>query len=348
MLKEERKEYIDILNVISCLAVVLLHTNNAFWRFSYDSYWISANFIECIFYFAVPVFYMITGATIMNYREKYSTKTFFKKRCSKTVIPFVIWSVFAVIYFRVTQKNDFDTSSVRGIIDGIVNTKYVSIYWFFVGLFAVYLSIPVLSLIPKENRNRCYLYIVITAFVLNYAIPFVASVFPKGIPYNSSLKMFFGDQYIFYALCGWWIDNIEIKKKYRYGIYAFGLMGVLIHIFGTWYLSYRDGMINGLFKGYMNVPCILYSMAVFLFVKNVAINGKGIWYKKIVDFYNSTTFGVYLIHWYFIDTFLELTKWKYYEMFRYRFWGGVVLFLVMGVVVKNVQKIRVVKKYILP
>lgn len=86
----------------------------------------------------------------------------------------------------------------------------------------------------------------------------------------------------------------------------------------------------------------------FLFVKNVAINGKGIWYKKIVDFYNSTTFGVYLIHWYFIDTFLELTKWKYYEMFRYRFWGGVVLFLVMGVVVKNVQKIRVVKKYILP
>lgn len=49
MLKEERKEYIDILNVISCLAVVLLHTNNAFWRFSYDSYWISANFIECIF-----------------------------------------------------------------------------------------------------------------------------------------------------------------------------------------------------------------------------------------------------------------------------------------------------------
>ena len=55
-----------------------------------------------------------------------------------------------------------------------------------------------------------------------------------------------------------------------------------------------------------------------------------------------------MIHWYFIDTFLELTKWKYYEMFRYRFWGGIVLFLVMGVVVKNVQKIRVVKKYILP
>ena len=349
MLKEERKEYIDILNVISCLAVVLLHTNNAFWRFSYDSYWISANFIECIFYFAVPVFYMITGATIMNYREKYSTKTFFKKRCSKTVIPFVIWSVFAVIYFRVTQKNDFDTSSVRGIIDGIVNTKYVSIYWFFVGLFAVYLSIPVLSLIPKENRNRCYLYIVITAFVLNYAIPFVASVFPKGIPYNSSLKMFFGDQYIFYALCGWLIDNIEIKKKYRYGIYAFGLMGLLIHIFGTWYLSYRDGMINGLFKGYMNVPCILYSMAIFLLIKMFFQSATPpVLYEKVVPFYKNTTYGIYLIHWYFIDAFLELTKWKYYETFLYRFVGGVVLFFGTGLFVKILQKNKICKKYIVP
>lgn len=83
MLKEERKEYIDILNVISCLAVVLLHTNNAFWRFSYDSYWISANFIECIFYFAVPVFYMITGATIMNYRENIVQKHFLRKDAQK-------------------------------------------------------------------------------------------------------------------------------------------------------------------------------------------------------------------------------------------------------------------------
>ncbi len=37
--------------------------------------WVSANLLETIFYFALPVFFMISGATLLDYRSKYSTKT---------------------------------------------------------------------------------------------------------------------------------------------------------------------------------------------------------------------------------------------------------------------------------
>lgn len=73
----EKTDYITFLSVISAIAVVFLHVDAAFWEYSTDAYWASANFIESIFYFAVPVFFMISGAMLVDYKERYSTKEFF-------------------------------------------------------------------------------------------------------------------------------------------------------------------------------------------------------------------------------------------------------------------------------
>ena len=75
----KKKIYIQILGVIACLAVVAMHVNGCFWQFSYDRYWITANIIECICYFAVPIFFMISGATLLNYRKRYTSGIFQKK-----------------------------------------------------------------------------------------------------------------------------------------------------------------------------------------------------------------------------------------------------------------------------
>ena len=83
-----RMLYIDILNVVSCLAVVFLHTNEMFWAFSYEPYWISANIIECVFYYAVPVFFMITGTTLIDYRKNTIQKSFFVSEFQKQLYHF--------------------------------------------------------------------------------------------------------------------------------------------------------------------------------------------------------------------------------------------------------------------
>ena len=103
-----------------------------------------------------------------------------------------------------------------------------------------------------------------------------------------------------------------------------------------------------MFKGYMNVPlyCV-YSIAIFLLIKSF-IEKRKYFYKKIISFYNGSTFGVYLMHWYFIDLFLYLTKKKYYENFVYRLFGGIILFLTVGIVVKLMQKNKICRKYFLP
>ena len=66
---QKKVQYISFLSVFASLAVVFLHVNACFWNFSKDFYWITANLIESVFYFAVPIFFMITGATLLDYRE---------------------------------------------------------------------------------------------------------------------------------------------------------------------------------------------------------------------------------------------------------------------------------------
>lgn len=85
--------YIDYLTAISCLGVVFLHANGVFWSRPVGMVWISANVIESLFYFSAPVFFMLSGATLLGYRERYDTKTMLKRRFSRAVIPFLCWSI---------------------------------------------------------------------------------------------------------------------------------------------------------------------------------------------------------------------------------------------------------------
>ena len=72
MINQDKKQninYISVLSVISAIAVVILHTNE-FWIFSRENYWFTANLIECLFYFAVTIFFMISRITLIDYRDR--------------------------------------------------------------------------------------------------------------------------------------------------------------------------------------------------------------------------------------------------------------------------------------
>ena len=175
----------DILNIISCIAVVALHVNGAFWRFSYDRYWITSNLIEALFYFAVPVFVMLSGATLINYRERYSTQEFFKKRVLKTFVPFIIWSIIAIIYRIIKDGMTIfgGTFSVKKALGIIFFARANDHYWFFIVLFALYLSIPVVSAIEKSKRKKVFTYAVLVAILTYSILPLVSKLI--DLPFNT-------------------------------------------------------------------------------------------------------------------------------------------------------------------
>lgn len=345
-MKTSRVSWISFASVISTIAVVMLHTNGCFWQFSTERYWFTANIIESVMYFAVPVFFMISGATLMEYRDRYSTKEYFKKRIAKTVVPFLIWSVIGLLYRLLTHTITIE-SSAKGISDiviKILNGQMIAIYWFFPAIFGIYLCMPLFAAVRKELRERLFISLILISFVLNYCLPFICAIWP-GIGYANNIPFWIVDDYLIYVLIGYLVSKKEIGAKFRYLSYCLGFLGLLLHICGTYFSSIAAGTIVDTYKGYSNVPCLLYSVGVFIFLKQLGVRIKN---EKIINFIEligKYTFAIYLLHWFVMDMLCRLFEISTYSIV-YRVGGAFLIFGICIVVTFVIRKIPVVRNIV--
>ena len=89
----------------------------------------------------------------MDYRNRYSTKIYFEQRIKRTLVPFLLWSIFWCILHCYWHK---EIPSFFTIIYKIFNTEYQGVYWFFIPLFGIYLLIPIISKIKEERKLLMY------------------------------------------------------------------------------------------------------------------------------------------------------------------------------------------------
>ena len=346
MNEKKNSEYLDVLNVIAMFAVVMLHTNNCYWIYSTERYWFTSNIIECVMYFSVPIFFMITGATLIDYSDRYSIKEYLKKRIYKTIIPFLAWSLIGIPYCILIGNISLSDLSLLYVINGICKTNIVVIYWYFIPLFIVYMSIPLFSAVAKENKKNTFLYLVVMGFVINCLIPFIRLFF-DFIPYNGAFTLNVVGGYILYILIGWLLHNCNIKGLFKVSIYILAVCGLLIHMIGTYMLSRQDGEINRTFKGYNAVPCILYSVGIFVFIKTISpyiLKNKLIF--KIINILKKYTFGIYLIHWFVINSITRLFDLNVVSI-EYRLILPFVVVIVCVIIIKLLRMIPIIK-YIIP
>ena len=213
--------YYDVLNILACLAVIALHHNGEVWNFADSMIWKSALGAECFFFWAVPVFFMISGATLLNYREKYSTGTFFKNRIIRTVIPWFFWSIVVLIWKTSTGQMTLESHDPVSIANLFLNSKIENVYWFFPCLFGLYLAMPIYSMLVK-NRKLLW-YVVILNFILVSCVP-VINLW-TGLNINIIIPGISG--MIIFPVLGYLASTTEIKLPYRLLIYALGLGGTL-------------------------------------------------------------------------------------------------------------------------
>ena len=173
----EKNFSIIFIQVVCAISVVTLHTNGCFWSFSAtERYWFTANIVECVFYFGVPVFFMLTGITLLDYQRRYSTRIYFQKRFQKVLIPYMSWSIIGILFKLYTKRIMPEDITIRWIINGLLSTGgIIDLYWFFQPLFCVYLSIPLFASIDDEKKKETAKYLLISGFIINIFIPFLCN-----------------------------------------------------------------------------------------------------------------------------------------------------------------------------
>lgn len=115
---KQYKSAIDVLRILSILAVIGIHTTVRTLEISgYALQKIPFTlFLNQVFRFAVPLFFIISGFVLeLSFNSNENYLTYLKKRLNRIFIPYVFWST--IYYFFVYSKNrnpNFLNSLLRG------------------------------------------------------------------------------------------------------------------------------------------------------------------------------------------------------------------------------------------
>ncbi len=283
----------DILRIICCFIIILLHnTCNVFEVFTAGR--VEILFVNALTAFAVPCFFMISGAYLL--RKPISISDTLRKRIPKIVIPTLFWGAIYIAAFGDVQLLNF----VK-----LIFQNQESHLWFMYSLFGIYMLLPFISKLYSSISLQAKLYLIILLLVIPTALYDSSKLLNVWIP-NPAFAIFWPDLGLFMLGGLLWDLRDKIVNKPRYIFAITFLLGLFITIFGTIYISDFTGSANkGFISAIGSTGNVLMAGSLFVFILSL----EGIFQKisnrtvrKIVYYMGSATMGVYLIHIIFLRT----------------------------------------------
>lgn len=293
-----RKDYLDHLRALSIVGVVIIHTAsplmNMNFTINWPNWWIG-NIYNSIFRFSVPVFLMLTGATLLGKKESYST--FIIKRYSRILFPFLFWIPFYYI-FRWWALNP-DSKQVNALdISGWISTVFLTEgiskhFWYIYMLFFLYPLLPVIStLIAKSNTKIIFLIIMVWVVLSQFSIGKNLNPYNWEGNYTSKLIGFL--LYTGYMLLGYFIDNLKEKRNYSLLAKIIFILTVIVSAAGAFMMSKASGRHNLAIFSYLHLNTILQAASVFYIIKSLQTFKS--WYLFIIHLLSKYSYGIYIVH----------------------------------------------------
>lgn len=278
--KTHRVLYLDILRVLSALAVVATHLSAAEYYdvFGQPIWWFPAT-LDTVAHCAVPIFVMISGALFLNPDRRVTWRSLSRQKIPHLFLLYIFWWV---AYFFLYVALDLRPFTRAAFLKPTVHL------WFLPMLIGLYLIVPFLRQLVKNKRHICYFLILWIAFTTFSNVPIIAR-------FTDPFLMNFVMGYAGYFVMGYFLAAYSFTRRQNRMIYYLGLWGVAVAIAGT-LISNRSADVP--VTGWMHslTPMyILFSAAVFLYVKNHSRHcGQRV--RQIVDYVKDYTLGIYLVH----------------------------------------------------
>lgn len=174
-------------------------------------------------------------------------------------------------------------------------------------------------------------------------LPFLNSLFNLGFVLPISVSI--GSGYLLFICLGYLISNSNFSRTSQFVIYSLSIFELLLHMIGTYDLSMAANQVISTYKGYNNLPCVLYSAGIFLFFKRLGtsiMSNKLI--NKIVQKLSSYTFGVYLTHVFVLQTIFRMFPNINSKLLVWRAFSPLLVFTISVVITWIIRKIPGLKK----
>lgn len=280
---------------------------------------------------AIPLFMMVTGILLLP--TKMDMGSFYKKRLSRVLIPFLVWSVLynlfpwftgllncdpetIHVFFKWADTSQAFGDALRNILMIPFNFSAFAIQmWYVYLLIGIYLYIPVFSAwVEKSDKRSQRIFLAIWAVSL--FVPYLRNYLTENLFGECSWNEF-GLFYYFAGFSGYMLLGYHLVKyplqmskvsKYALAAIAFAI-GYAVTLIGFKNATAVEGQSEAmveLFFTYCSPNVALMTFAVFLIAKDLRFENKRV--NRFISQFSICTFGIWMCHYFFVGPVFLLFK----------------------------------------
>lgn len=300
MKKDKGIEYLRTICIIAVISIHILYQGFMYYgeTLNRKSYTIWNGIMNSIWW-AVPCFVMITGVLLLNPNRVITIKKLYKKYILRMVVVLLLFGVGYAWMEEVFNERTINVSQIFKAFLYVLEGKSWAHLWYIYGLLGLYLLIPIYKVISEKMSDKEIVYIIAVLTICEVIVPMLEVTGLK-------LKLYchFSGTLPLYFILGIAVNRNIIKLSTIKARCLFGISTILL--FG---LSIVEKMYDynweNLF-GYSSLFVMIQAVSLMYLISNMHINNKIV--DNIIMEIADKSFGIYLIHMFFINIVYKVLK----------------------------------------
>jgi surface polysaccharide O-acyltransferase-like enzyme len=331
----------DVMRTLACICVVVFHVSSNYHSLfdlstQGSSWWISHLVNGLVINFLAPVFFVISGALLLNpHQSEQPLKVFLKRRLKTILPPFLLASLF---YYSYTHLFSGDFNILYFIMHVWGEPQYYHL-WFFYALIALYLAAPIFhTFITPQNRTviRYGLFLWLLGTGLAPVIQHFSTVRITIIPtviYNYTGYFIFG-AYFF------WMRSSNLKSVWAWT----GLISMtLVTWLGSYWLTITSGQYDSFFFDQIGLNIILATLCSVSLIARIdmdALDRSRPVAGKLICLLSQNSLMIYILHPFINETLPLLIPFLQPESMHPLFRIPLQTFLILLVILSGLELVR--------
>lgn len=212
--KQDRKLYIDLLRIVACFSVIMLHCASQYWYdFSVnDPRWLVYNSWDAVSRFGVPVFVMISGMLFLSREGQPDVRRLYRNNILRLAVAYFVW---CVIYGLWDCSAWFGAEGVtlRDYAAEMVLGRYH--LWFVPMLIGIYMLLPVLKTFTDHCSKKTLEYFLLLFLILQIGRSTLAIIRIPALVnvWVSLLDVELACSYVGYFVIGYYLYRYRLSEK---------------------------------------------------------------------------------------------------------------------------------------
>lgn len=323
--EDKRIVWLDFVKFIAIFMMIAVHCTDNVTPAERSEPWYNlwGSFYGSFMRPAIPLFVMVTGALLLPVKENISA--YYKKRLTRLIVPFIIWSVLYNLFPWITGLlglsptviNDFfawaePDQSFSGALHNILmipfNFSMLAVQmWYVYLLIGLYLYMPIFSAWVRQaslKEQKVFLSLWFVSLFIPYLREYLTRDLWGTCSWNEFGLLYYFAGFNGYLLLGHCIINNNINLSWNklavIGIPSF-VVGYCITFFGFKSITALPGQpveLVELFFTYCSPNVLLMTIPIFLAVKKLKFQSVAV--RCFAVSISTCTFGIWMSHYLFL------------------------------------------------